>query len=72
MFRHIQLAVNPDSINNKDAEVEVRLAFAAPDLLAALHLCLRTLERLERITPDEVAAIDAARYALTAATGEEP
>lgn len=72
MFKHIQLAVNPDSDGTPEAMREIRFAFATFELYGALYLCLRTLERLERITPDEVAAIDAARYALTAATGEEP
>lgn len=72
MFKHIQLAINPDSDGTPEAMKEIRFAFAAFELYEALHLCLRTLERLERITSDEVAAIDAARYALTAATGEEP
>lgn len=66
MFRHIQLAVNPDSINNKDAEVEVRLAFAAPDLYRALLNMVRDYRERGFHVPDE------AIQALIAATGYAP
>jgi len=50
----------------KNAEKEVRLAFAAPDLLEALIKTVRECEE-HGLTPPE-----SARQAIIAATGEEP
>ena len=70
MFRHIQIAVDPDAKGGKkEIEEEVRMAFAAPALYEGLFLCYRALLRSAQ---HEKIALDFARYALTAATGEEP
>ena len=70
MFRHIQIAVDPDAKGDtKEIEAEVRLAFAAPDLFTALYLCRRALLRSAQ---HEKQAIEVARDAIIAATGEEP
>ena len=73
MFRHIQIVmgdppvgreVDADWING--AEREMRLAFAAPDLYAALIQTVRDCE-MHGLTPP-----DSARQAIIAVTGEEP
>lgn len=76
MFKHIQIVMGPTANGAKEtvesvkaAEAEVRMAFAAKDLYEALFLCRRALLRSAQ---HEKGAIDAARYALIAATGEEP
>lgn len=70
MFKHIQIAVDPDAKGSKEEiEREVRLAFAAHELYTALFLCHSALLRSAQ---HEKGAIDAARYALIAAKGEEP
>ena len=70
MFRHIQIAVDPDARGGKaEIEAEVRLAFAAPDLYQALHMCRQALLRSAQ---HEEHALEVARFALVTATGEEP
>lgn len=70
MFRHIQIAVDPDARGGKaEIEAEVRLAFAAPDLLLALRKMLDSWQVVDAMT-DELYA--EARSAIIAATGEEP
>ena len=76
MFRHIQIVegqlpvgVSDNAERKQKVEDEVRLALAAPELFNALYLCHRALLRS---ASHEMVAVDAARQALIAATGEEP
>lgn len=73
MFKHIQIVMGEPPNDRKmgldwvrNAEREVRLAFAAQDLLEAL---IQTVElcKAKGLTPP-----DSARQAIIAATGEEP
>ena len=73
MFRHIQIVLgNPpvgrdvDAAWINNAEREMLMAFAAPDLLAALIQTVRDCEEHGLNPPDS------ARRAIIAATGEEP
>lgn len=73
MFKHIQIVMGEPPVGRtmgldwvKNAEKEVRLAFAAPDLLEALIKTVRECEE-HGLSPPALA-----RQAIIAATGEEP
>ena len=73
MFKHIQIVMGEPPVGRemgldwvKNAEREVRLAFAAPDLLYALKKLASLCDEHGVEMPSDV------REAIIAATGEEP
>jgi len=73
MFKHIQIVMGEPPVGRqmgldwvKNAEKEVRLAFAAQDLLTALIQTVRECEE-HGLTPPA-----SARQAIISATGKEP
>jgi len=80
----LPVGVSDSAERKQKVEDEVRLAMAAPEMFNALYLCYRTLLPTPKLrayrhsylhlssASHEMVAVDAARQALIAATGEEP
>ena len=70
MFKYVQIAVDPDAKGSKaEIEREVRLAFAAPELYAALQKLMYSWQVVDAMTDELRADV---RNALIAAVGKEP